>query len=561
MFRRLVLLGMVLLPLLGGATASGQNPKSMDRHMDPEDYLTRTVKVLRTTNKAQTNSYVPLVYTMRNNNPFNVIRHLIRAIQLEEGDLFTFVSPEGQGGKVLFIAPDYMEEELAALVKSLDKPGLTTSSGTMRVYRQLKHRRANDSDPHFLETAASFSTGNGSDFLFDTWANALWWADAPSGAHTLDNALTDWLDVPTHMASVTVKIYELDAYNDGTIGLDYIAWKNGPGANLFAVGAFSEYASFGRATPGLPAGAALPNPASIDQGALGLVQGASLRNNLSASGYNYAYRYEVDSSFFDFLATKGKARVLNRAKLAMLDSHPASLSAGDQILYYAAQTSDPSGIRDSGAFFAANGGRVLVGTTNEEVETDPESIEEALLNLLLSLDVSGGNITASATTTSLEPVETGLSIEMDNVIAKQSITIEHLAIEWSDYNAFDDSGFPQINHRSLHIDEHRLGLGDEIVIGGLKRQVTVKSTKKVPILGSLPIIGYAFGGETTQNKQTELVVALKAVEIHGYAIAQEDKDVIDAAVGDADIAIPETTWGFDQYGIDKAKGKESKQFK
>jgi hypothetical protein len=96
---------MVLLPLLGGATASGQNPKSMDRHKDPEDYLTRTVKVLRTTNKAQINSYVPLVYTMRNNNPFNVIRHLIRAIQLEEGDLFTFVSPEGQGGKVLFILP------------------------------------------------------------------------------------------------------------------------------------------------------------------------------------------------------------------------------------------------------------------------------------------------------------------------------------------------------------------------------------------------------------------------------------------------------------------------
>ncbi len=568
MLRRLVLLGMVLLPLLGGATASGQNPKSMDRHKDPEDYLTRTVKVLRTTNKAQINSYVPLVYTMRNNNPFNVIRHLIRAIQLEEGDLFTFVSPEGQGGKVLFIAPDYMEEELAALVKSLDKPGLTTSAGTMRVYRQLKHRRASDSDPGFLETASSFSTGNGSDFLFDTWANALWWADAPSGAHTLDNALTDWLDVPTAMASVTVKIYELDAYNDGTIGLDYIAWKNGPGANLFAVGAFSEYAGVDRATnlfanagDVLNPGAIAPNAATINQGALGLAQGNSIRNNLSADGYNYAYRYEVDSSFFDFLATKGKARVHNRAKLAMLNTRPASLSAGDQILYYAAQSSAPSGIRNSGNIYQANGGRVLVGTTNELVQTAPESLDGALLNLLLSLNVSGGTVSASATTTSLEPVETGLSIEMDNIIGQQSITIQNLAIEWSDYNAFDDSGFPQINNRRLFIEEHRLGLGDEIVIGGLKRQVTVKSTKKVPFFGSLPIIGYAFGGETTQNKQTELVVALKAIGIHDYVIAQEDKDVIDAAVGDADIAIPETTWGFDQYGIDKAKDAPFEQFK
>ena len=562
MFKRLVWLWMAVMLIAGGAAIANASSESMDRHLAPDDYKMSVVKVLRTTNKAQINSYVPLVFTMRNNNPFNVIRQLRRPAQLEEGLLFTFASPEGQGGKVLYVMPEYSAESLAALVKSVDKPGLTTADGSLRIYRQLKHRRASATDPGFLTTTASFTTFNDSDFLIDPWANALYYEDAPSGSIALDNALTDWLDVPTAMATVLVKIYELDAYNDGQIGLDYISWKNGPGRNLFAVGTFSEYASLGRAS----------NPAfipGIDQGVAGLAQGTdpgsfAIRNNLSASGWNYTYKYEVDSSFFDFLATKGKAKVLNKVKLAMLNTWPASLSTGDQVLYYNVSSSDPSGIRDSGDPLDANSTRLLTGVTNQMVANPPTSVEEAILNLMISGQDAILNQDLNRLTIDrreLVPVETGLFIEMDNTIGTDTIVIEDLLISWTDYNSFDDSGFPQINGRHLEIEDLRLGLGDEIIIGGMKRQVGVQSTRKVPILGSLPIIGYAFGGETSQNKQTELVVSINPIEIQSYDIAQADQDVINKAVGDEEIIEPEITWGFDQYGLDKCRDYEVEAFK
>jgi type II secretory pathway component GspD/PulD (secretin) len=523
MFKRLAWLWVaaLLVPATLGHTKplpAGREtpPASMDRHMAPDEYPSNIVKVLRTTNKAQTNSYVPLVFTFRNVNPFSVIRYLRRPVQLEEGDLFTFVTPEGNGGRVLFIVPKYMAETLSELVKRLDVPNQTTSDGTLRIYRQLKHRRASETDADFIASIASFSTGNGSLLLTDPQTNALYWEDAPSGSQALDAALTDWYDVPTAMVQLLVKVYELDAYNDGTIGLDYTAWKNTLGRDLFAVGAYSEaghvndvgpYDISGNGVAGLP------------------------RKSFSASGYNYAYNYAVSSEFFDFLATKGKAKVLNQAKLATLNTYPASLGAGDQILYYAVKTTPSSGVRDGVAGdgpFTQNDSRVVVGTTNQ-------------------LDEDGN----------LVPVETGMSMDIRPIIGEQSIKLD-IAIDWSDYNGFDSTGFPLINRRLLNTSI-RTGLGDEIVIGGIKRSIRVKATNKMPGLGSLPVVGYAFGKETQQNKNTEVVIAIKPVAVNQYDIAKDykmtdsEKLTVDQATGKEDIKGPKTTWGFDQFAIDKAK--------
>ena len=95
-------------------------------------------------------------------------------------------------------------------------------------------------------------------------------------------------------------------------------------------------------------------------------------------------------------------------------------------------------------------------------------------------------------------------------------------------------------------------VGEEIVIGGLKRQVRVSNNTGIPFLKSLPIIGYAFGGETELNKNTEMVVAIQPVGIvdykMAYNVAADDQSVIDMATGDKAVAPPETTVGFDMYG-------------
>ena len=504
----------------------GLRPTGMDRQLPPDAYPTNVVKILRTTNKAQTNTYVPVVFNFTKNNPFNVIRFLHRPIQLEEGTLFTFVNPEGTGGKVLYVVPDYMVPSLRDLVATIDRPGLTTSGGDLRIYRQLNHRRADLTDPDFLAAATSFSTRNGNTLIADPEENALYWEDAPSGGKALDAALNEWLDMPTAMVELVVKVYELDATNDAAIGLDYLAWKNGPGANLFAVGASAEHGGLGR-----------QENSSFDPigtGAQGLP-----KNNFTANGYNYAFRYDVSSAFFDFLAVKGKARVLNSMKLAALNTRPASLSAGDQILYYAVKTSDPSGIRDTENPFQANGGRVVVGTTNKATK------------------VTVGD----KTQTVLTPVETGLSLDILPVIGEQTVKMA-LTIKWSDYTFVDDTGFPVINKHKLDTTL-RAKLGDEFIIGGLNRDVVAKATNKVPILGSLPILGYLFGGENTNTKKTEVVVVIQPTAVFDYDVAKDfkvrdsDQEVMNTASGKKPIAMPPTTWGTEMPGLDKEYGAQA----
>ena len=516
----------------------------VSRHVAPDAYPSQIVKILRTTNKAQTNTYVPVVFELKNVNPFSVIRFLRRPVQLEEGLVYTFANPDGTSGKVLYAVPQYMIPYLEKLIQVVDRPGLTSSSGDLRIYRPLKHRRADLSDLGFVQTATSYLTGNGSQAIVDPAVNALWWEDAPSGSKTLDGALSEFLDKPTPMLQLQVKVYEVEVTNDAEIGLDYMAWKNGPGANLLAAGAFSEYGALDRASQ------AVFDP-------LGTSASGLHKRNFDASGWNYAFQYQVSSAFFDFLAAKGKARMLNASKLAALNTRTATMSAGDQIIYYDVQSSEPDGVRNTGDPFEANGGRVVTGTGNRLVSSDPDTLEEALIDLLLSIEGADdlGDLSAGGGS-DLQPVETGLQLQFTPVIGEQTVNLD-LDLDWSDFTGFDDQGFPQLNSRTLSTTV-RLALGDEIIIGGLERQHRIKSTEKVPFLGSLPIIGFVFGGEAQRSKTTEMVVAIKALGVFDYdladarAVSDEDHLIIEQATGNQPIEVPQADLGFQMIGLDDA---------
>ncbi|MBM3333972.1 hypothetical protein FJY63_04860, partial [Candidatus Sumerlaeota bacterium] len=110
----------------------------------PNEMPERLVKVLRTTNKAQTNRYVPKVYEFKNVNPFDVVRFYRRVLEIEEGRFASFMAPNGKSGLVLVLAPEYQIPSLDQLMASIDRPGLTTSGGDAWKYFRLKHRAADD---------------------------------------------------------------------------------------------------------------------------------------------------------------------------------------------------------------------------------------------------------------------------------------------------------------------------------------------------------------------------------------------------------------------------------
>ncbi len=495
----------------------------IDLDTAPNDLLNRNVRILRTTNKAQLNRYVPKVYTFKNVNPFAVLRFMRRPIQMEEGAIFTFVAPDAKSGKVLIAVPEYQLCYMDQIAARIDRADLTSSDGTTRIYRQLKHRRASYSggsdleDMAFIDQFAIYLTGNSHTIIVDSEQNAVWFEDTPSGAEYLDKALTEKLDKPTPQVSLNTKIYELSLVNNSRIGLDYIAWKNGPGADLFAFGTFAEHGRI-----------------NVDNGSMSTGTGSGVsnlslpRSSFEVTGTNFAYRYEVPSAYFDYLATRGKAKILNSAKLVALNTRTARINVGDQLLYYPVQTTNPSGIRDRGEPFEANEGRTVIGTVNEK----PYYYS------------------------SLTPVETGLQVELTPLIYENGVDVD-IEGELTDYTGFNDDGSPNLNSREFETHV-RMAAGEEIILGGLARETAVKATNKVPVLGSLPIIGYLFGGENTRRTQSELVVALQAEQIDrfdgkGQAVPTADKAIIDQAEGTADINTPATTWGFDQFLLDDSK--------
>lgn len=505
-----------------------QSHHYQDLDTAPNDMLNRSVRILRTTNKAQLNRYVPIVYDFKNVNPFAVLRFMRRPIQMEEGAIFTFMNPNGTAGKALIAVPEYQVEYMLDLMQTIDRPNLTTGDGSRRIYRQLKHRRANISDDPvlddsaFIDQFAVYLTTNDHLVIVDPEQNAVFIEDAPSGADWLDAAITAKLDVPTPQALLNTKIYEVKASNNSRIGLDFIAWKNGPGANLFAIGGFAE-----RGRVSLRSGGSSTMSGTNGLGSLPLP-----RSDFESNGYNFAYRYEIHSAFLDYLATKGKAKVLNSAKIAALNTRSATISATDQILYYPVQVSDPSGIRARGDAFDANSGRTVIGTTNELVES-----EEYPYDLELS------------------PVQVGLTLDLTPLIYENGLDLE-ISGCMSSYNGFDDTGYPVINSRDIETSV-RMKEGEEMILGGITRTIDAKATNKVPVLGSIPILGYLFGGDNIHKEKNEVIVAITAEKIDrftakGGGVSAADQAIIKQGEG-SDIIAPATTFGFDQFGLDSNK--------
>ncbi len=436
--------------VLAGGVAYGQSSLVPDQKL---------VKVLRTTNKAQTNHYVTKAYEFRSNNPYNARRFLQRPLAVEEGGIFTFGHPD-QGGVVVMICPEHQVPYYDDLMGVLDNPSVSSADGSKRVYKKVKNRSVGDAD--FIGTLSSFLTTN-SWLYTDEETNSIYVSDAPSGANTLLAMLDGDIDVPTEQVDIEVTIYEVDLANDGTLGLDFHAWKNGPGRNLFAAGGFYEREhTDGMTVTGIPG------------------------KHVVSRGGNAAYQYNVPSAYFDALAVKGNARVLTRTTMSVLNTDAASLSAGDQILYYDVQN-----------------GPAPVGGTRD--------------GLLDERDWNGDYPNNRTVTGTLRAIESGVALDVTPIVGDETINLE-VNYTVSTLTGFDAEGHPLVATTSIGAigpdDELipidvRVADGEEVIIGGLTHEEKVKTTRKVPILGSIPILGYWFGGEVTTSRKRMVAIVMR----------------------------------------------------
>ena len=126
-----------------------------------------------------------------------------------------------------------MDKIVAALDRKVQQNNRNAISGTglMRIAYAPSYRAASQFSS-IIDRILSSGAGRA---YVNTETNTIFWRDQKKAA---ENTLT-WLnklDRPLPQVSIRVNYYEMRDSDLKDWGLDYLAWKNGPGVNLLNVG-------------------------------------------------------------------------------------------------------------------------------------------------------------------------------------------------------------------------------------------------------------------------------------------------------------------------------------
>ncbi len=194
--------------------------------------------------------------------------------------------------------------------------------------------------------------------------------------------------------------------------------------------------------------------------------------------YNLSQYFRVSggvdlTDFVKFLRTQGDVKTVSNPKVMTLSSQPALIMSGDVIFYP----------KVSGGTSAT----ATTGATNPSVETIP-------LNVGVTLDITpeimdDTNILLKINPTSSNCITTNCPL--------QTVQVAGVA-----YNIA-----PNIAQKQLS-SVVKVADGERIILGGLIKDSTGTDTKKVPLLGDIPLLGYLFKQEVDSKVMEEMVIVI-----------------------------------------------------
>ncbi len=122
--------------------------------------------------------------------------------------------------------------------------------------------------------------------------NLFYWKDSKSAGE----CVLQWMqaiDRPVPQASVTLNVYEVSDNDFKELGIDWLAWKNGPGANLFGTGYdLTKWSTM-----------------------------ADKATNTMSSFGGFMFAPQFDTTYLRMLAEKGKARTASSSSLTLVSDY------------------------------------------------------------------------------------------------------------------------------------------------------------------------------------------------------------------------------------------------
>ena len=136
----------------------------------------------------------------------------------------------------------------------------------------------------------------GSVYAWDANSNQIYWKDNSSNTQYVYEFLS-WIDRPAPQITFHFTLYELRESTLRDLGIEYLAWKNGPGLNLFS----TAWDAAGVTSGGTAALQAFSGP---------------------LGGFLFAPQF--NASFIRLLQQSGNAEIRNRATLTVCNNTPSA---------------------------------------------------------------------------------------------------------------------------------------------------------------------------------------------------------------------------------------------
>lgn len=502
-----------------GVQATDGNPSPTAAASNVDNYLNQeeriqisgdedsTVKVLRVNQKNLVNDFVTGIYPIERATP-RELRGLFRLITGKEGGRAEVINDKvGKKAYLQVICPDFQLPYVEAALKAVDEPWLKEEvDGSKQFYYRAKFRDVSNID-------AVASVPGGGEFTVtsvDTTTNSVFKRMEPYRADKWLEAAQVADYFPPQLV-LDASVYEVELTDDLKLGLDYVAWKCGPGRDLFDF-VFWGFGSHQRAEHVT----SIFDPFVPER----TVVAGTQEFNKRGRGLYAAVNFLLTSEYIDFMVRKGRARLVTSGRLNVRHGTTGTLSVTDEVLRFKTTPGEKN---------------LISSTTGKAVSDFDDLLDEICLE-------HPGDVTV------------GLTLTVTPAIGLETTEMQY-TLTMNDIVGATPSGTPLVRSNSEY-GTVELRDGTPICVGGVRRTEDVKSTAKAPILGSIPVLGYLFGGEQNANRQTEVVVVLTP-QVVQFSEAQkefardEDKLVRAQVLKEARLPMLKTEWGFDQWLLGK----------
>ena len=465
---------------------------------------------------------VTKAYVVKNANPFvlaGVLKSIVAGSLVNSPVVVESIMYNDGVGVLLISAEEYRFKDIGngmsmdALVAAFDKKDLPNVSGTVDRAYFPKYNPASTLLRMMEESGIGFTAGaptNKRRTIDGTTITSN--VESLTYALTDDNMnvivmtapgfdMTDALnflketDTPTGEIRLNYKLIEVYAENDQKLGLDFQAWKNNDGIDLFSAG-----------------------------GKYGTNWNGGLTPN---NGYRFSEFYNFNpkwnTKYLDFLTVCGKAKIVSSGSLVVANGGIANLTVTDGLFSIVNKDIKKEVVTEA-ATVTTNSFDEGMSSTTKVIEAAVEYIPWTLSDVLPSdsadryyasrlkeipEEALDHNI-REGKTQDVEPVDGNLfQLSVAGGVHGKASNLA-VALASTSLIGWDGQGKARLTKSFYNTQIQISNEKKEFVIGGLSKSSVVRSVSGVPLLKDLPVIGWIFSTETDTVKKSQFVLIATA---------------------------------------------------